>query len=298
MTAATAAEPAIVFGNLPYHRFPPWFDVANPSPFTTIVDRRRVPSLGPLRPEGLAQPRGDRPRPVIAEDAPVDARGRHDAAGRGRQEDLVRLAQLRRRQRADVEAECRAPAHSSWTESRVMPSSEPRSGVATAPSVTAKTLKPGPSVTKPSRSSRTQLSAPRSSASNRPRVRSPQWKFLTLGSTELVGDARRLRDDEMSAARLHLGRDDPDPGDREGGDVVAAIDGMARQVRLRACRAGNPSRHRPRAGPCGARIRRGRSRMSSSDSGGSSRSARIELRKRLMWSSRRKNAPPQTPTTS
>src|SRR5260221_10532731 len=76
----------------------------------SIVDRSGVPSLGPLRPELLAQPRRDRTGPVVAEDAAVDARGRHDAAGRRRQEDLVRIAKLRDRQRANRAGYAEIPA--------------------------------------------------------------------------------------------------------------------------------------------------------------------------------------------
>ncbi len=45
---------------------------------------------------------------------------------------------------------------------RVIPSSMPRSGVRTTPEETAKTLKPGPSVTRPSPSVMITVSAPRS----------------------------------------------------------------------------------------------------------------------------------------
>ena len=65
-------------------------------------------------------------------------------------------------------------AQSSITEARVIPSSAPRSGVATCPLVTEKMLKPAPSVTLPSASSRIAKSAPASNASNCASVRSPQ----------------------------------------------------------------------------------------------------------------------------
>src|SRR5579859_7079153 len=112
-----------------------------------VGDGRCVPALGPLGPERLAQLGRDRPRPVVAENAPIETGDRHDAARRRRGENLVGLFQF-------------GSWQSSLTESRVIPSSAPRSEVATAPPVTLNTLKPGPSVTLPSRSSRTQLSAP------------------------------------------------------------------------------------------------------------------------------------------
>ena len=62
----------------------------------------------------------------------------------------------------------------SMTVRRLMPSSMPWSDVTSLSPVTAKTLKPGPSVTCPSSSRRMTVSKPRSLASNRPAVKSPQ----------------------------------------------------------------------------------------------------------------------------
>ena len=140
------------------------------------------------------------------------------------------------------------PSQSSKTERRVMPSSTPASGVTTRPSMTKKTLKPGPSVTFPSRSSRRQKSAPRSCASNWPRVRSAQWKFLAVGSTASAGMRSVSAMTRWGAALLHGGAHHPHPGDRESRDVVAPHGPDGRACRVPAARAGNPWPHRRFAG--------------------------------------------------
>ncbi len=56
-------------------------------------------------------------------------------------------------------------------------------------------------------------------------------KVLDPGIDRIVGDAGRGGDDQMGAARLHLGRHHPDPGNRECGEVVAAVGRMSRLAR-------------------------------------------------------------------
>src|SRR5260221_4520682 len=68
----------------------------------SVIDRRRVPALGAFRPEGLAELRRDGTGPIVAHDAAIDARGRHDAARGGRKENLVGVAQLHSRDRPDL----------------------------------------------------------------------------------------------------------------------------------------------------------------------------------------------------
>ena len=94
-------------------------------------------------------------------------------------------------------------SHSSITDIRVMPSSAPRSGVddravGDGEDVEARPLGDEAVLRRAARRCR----RPRPCASNRPRVRSPQWKFLTVGSTELAGMRGVFGDDQMRAARL------------------------------------------------------------------------------------------------
>src|SRR3954454_20054972 len=57
-----------------------------------VIDRCRMPSLGALRPERLAQERRERARPIVAEDPRITPRDGHDAPRRRRQENLVGIA--------------------------------------------------------------------------------------------------------------------------------------------------------------------------------------------------------------
>src|SRR5260370_41699692 len=91
---------------------------SRPSVLRSVIDRRRVPALGALRPEGLAELRRDGAGPIVAHDAAIDTRGRHDAAGGGREENLVGGAQLHRRDRSEFRLDAQALAEGEGRQTR------------------------------------------------------------------------------------------------------------------------------------------------------------------------------------
>ncbi len=142
---------------------------------------------------------------------------------------------------------------------------------------TANTLKPGPPVTRPSPSSSTTDSAPRSQASYRPLAKSSQWPFPMRGSRDPGAVRPRVHDPSTQALRSPARRTHPctpcassrgrrrDPaaarpgrprsgrGGRRGGR--SAPDRRARRRRRRR-RAGSPGRRSRSSRPRGRRTGR------------------------------------------
>ena len=126
----------------------------------SALDRIAIARIVVQRPVGVVQAPGDGPRPggeraavdlaIGSTPPPVELRKTSSAAARSAAGTGATRSGM-----------ASAP-HSSITVLREMPSSTPRSAVRTTPSLTMKTLKPGPSATLPSASTTQLVSAPRS----------------------------------------------------------------------------------------------------------------------------------------
>ena len=181
-------------------------------------------------PRNVFDPGRDRTGAVVVHDAAVDAAGGHDAAGGRREEDLVGVAGLVRGDAADLarDAEFVAQLEHAAAGDALQHAGVGRDDgavdhhediVAGALRDVAVGVEQEAELGMPVE--RLELAAGEVGPVE-----------VLRGRVDGVGrDAAGLRDGEMGAALLRFGAHDPDPGDGEGGDVVARIGGMVRLAR-------------------------------------------------------------------
>ena len=186
---------------------------------------------------------------------------------------------------------------SSITVLREMPSSTPRSGVRTTPSLTMKTLKPGPSATLPCGvDDAARVGAAVVGVEHRQHQVDPVV-VLDRRVDRLGRDPHPLADVQVDARGLLLGRRDPDERQRVGVEAVGRQARIARAARRHAARADH--RHVGVVEAAGlARSRAGSRAPRRAQYGIVMRILARLAKKRSRWSSRRKNAPCQALTTS
>ena len=191
------------------------------------LDRRRVPALPAARPEALAQGRGDRPGAIVAHDAAVEPRRRHDAARGRREEDLVGVRDLRGRDRPDFRRHAHLPAELVDGEARdALKGAAVRRdhrAVRDHEHVEAGPLRHEAVEVEEDGVVRAGVAGLELGAGEVAPV-----KILHARVDADLGDARRPGGDQVRAPGLHRLRHDPDERDREGDEVIAAVRGVAR----------------------------------------------------------------------